>query len=90
MVLRPVDVVDALVDRSIHRLEGDLLRHGYVQVIVFEELKRANTRRSYSRERGGTAAPANSLRATGAAYVRMRKASLLRRERLLSILVGGK
>src|SRR5208283_6157924 len=45
--------------------------------------------RSYSRERGGTAAAANSLRATGTAFVRMRKASLLRRERLLSILVGG-
>jgi hypothetical protein len=27
MVLRPVGVVDAAVDRSVHRLEGDLLRH---------------------------------------------------------------
>jgi hypothetical protein len=28
MVLRPVGVVDAVVDRSVHRLKGDLLRHG--------------------------------------------------------------
>src|SRR5260221_313384 len=27
MVLRPVGVVDAVVDRSVHRLEGDLLGH---------------------------------------------------------------
>jgi hypothetical protein len=27
MVLRPVSVIDPVVDRSVHRLEGDLLGH---------------------------------------------------------------
>ena len=27
MVLRPVDIIDAVVDRSVYRLERDLLRH---------------------------------------------------------------
>jgi len=51
----------------------------------FEELKGEHSTILFARK----AAPANSVRAAGTAFVRMRKASLLRRERLLSILAGG-
>ena len=54
----------------------------------FEELK-GRTLYDLISEKGGTAALANSLRVSGTAFVRMHKTSLLRRERLLSILAGG-